>query len=148
MIQAQASRDISRPVETVYDFVVVRFFDNYPRWSPEVVELEPLGPARVDLGTRGRQVRIDQGRRSETIFKVTEIEPCQRVVFDGEKEARFAIRYDFERCREAACRIHLTFELKRLELYMRPFQKLIRMAIQEGTNRTVANIKGLVERER
>lgn len=148
MIRAQASEDIARPTATVYDFVVVQFFANYPRWSPEVVELEPLGPAHVEPGTRGRQVRVDQGRRSETIFRVTELEPCRRVVFDGEKEARFAIRYAFEPLGEQACRLHLEFELKRLELYMRPFQKLIRLAIEQGTRRTVSNIKGLVERER
>jgi hypothetical protein len=39
------------------------------------------------------------------------------------------------------------FELKRFELFMRPFEKLIRVAVQEGSERVVRNIKGLVERE-
>lgn len=148
MIEGRASTTVRRSVDTVYDFVVVCFFDNYPRWSPEVELLQPLGPARVAMGTRGRQVRIDQGRRSETIFRVTQLEPCQRVSFQGEGNASFIIRYEFAPCGDAQCELRFTFQLTRVELYMRPFEKLIRMAIQDGSTRTVRNIKGLVERER
>ena len=147
MIKGRSSIDIARPVSTVYDFVVVRFFENYPRWSPEVRELEALNSERVEHGTRGRQVRVDRGRRSETIFEVTRLEPERAVDFDGDREAKFAIRYRFEPAAAEACRLHLEFELKQLDLFMRPFEKLIRMAIQEGTDQTVRNIKGLVEQE-
>ena len=47
--------------------------------------------------------------------------------------------------RQAASR--LPFELLSLELFMRPFEKLIRIAVQEGTEKTVINIKKLVESE-
>lgn len=147
MIRARATADIERPVETVYDFVVERFFANYPRWSPEVVELERFDDGAIDFGTRGRQVRMDRGRRSETIFRVTHLEPYRGVDFDGEQDARFAIRFRFEPRGERASRLLLEFELKRLDFYMRPFAKLIRKAMREGTERTVRNIKGLVESE-
>jgi len=42
MVRAQASTDIGRPVDAVFRFVAVDFFRNYPRWSPEVVELRPM----------------------------------------------------------------------------------------------------------
>lgn len=147
MIKGRSSIDIERPVSTVYDFVVVRFFDNYPRWSPEVRELEALNTERIEPGTRGRQVRVDRGRRSETVFEVTRLEPERAVDFDGDRQAQFAIRYRFEPAGDGACRLHLEFELKRLELFMRPFEKLIRRAIQNGTDQAVHNIKGLVEQE-
>ncbi|HWP00375.1 MAG TPA: hypothetical protein VNL74_07095 [Methylococcus sp.] len=43
----------------------------------------------------------------------------------------------------------LTFEfvLLQLELYMRPFEKLIRVVIQDGAERTVRNLKRLIEIE-
>jgi hypothetical protein len=44
-------------------------------------------------------------------------------------------------------RLEFGFELRRLELYMRPFEKLIRLAIQEGAERVVRNIKTLAARE-
>ena len=147
MIKAEAATEIDRPVTTVYDFVVVRFFDNYPRWSPEVVELQAIGTRAIDVGTRGRQVRIDQGRRSETTFTVTHLEPVRSMQVDGEHDARFSIRYRFEPAGEAASHLRFEFALTRLDLFMRPFEKLIRLAIQDGSERTVRNIKGLVERE-
>lgn len=148
MISARSDIYIHRPVSTVYGFVVLQFFENYPRWSPEVLELEPLGPAQITLGTRGRQVRLDQGRRSETRFEVTELVNEQRAVFDGDLQAKFAIRYGFEAKDDHLCKLSLEFELKKLDLFMLPFQKLIRMAIQDGTDKTLRNIKHLIETEK
>ena len=44
---------------------------------------------------------------------------------------------------------HLTFtcELEWLEPRMRPFEKLIRMALQDGAKRTVRKLKLLIEKE-
>jgi hypothetical protein len=38
-----------------------------------------------------------------------------------------------------------TYKLLELELFIRPFEKLIRVAIQEGAQHTVSNTKGLIE---
>lgn len=43
MISARSQIAIGQPVSKVYGFVVTDFFKNYPRWSPEVVELEAIG---------------------------------------------------------------------------------------------------------
>lgn len=147
VIKADSSALIARPRPCVYGFVVERFFENYPRWSPEVVDLESLDGATVRPGARGRQVRVDQGRRSETYFRVTQLEPGRWVQFEGERDARFRIRYWFEEAAADATRLGFEFELSRVEFFMRPFEKLIRLAIRDGTERTVRNIKGLVERE-
>lgn len=148
LISARSQITIHRSVSTVYDFVVVHFFKNYPRWSPEVLELESLGPGKITLGSRGRQVRLDQGRRSETRFEVTELIKEKRAVFDGDLQAKFAIKYNFESKDDHNCMLSLEFELKRLDFFMMPFQKLICMAIQDGTDRTLRNIKRLVEAEK
>ena len=44
-------------------------------------------------------------------------------------------------------RLSFCFTINRLELFMRPFEKLIRVAIQDGTERVVRNIKTLIESE-
>jgi len=36
------------------------------------------------------------------------------------------------------------FELTEIEVFMRPFQKLIRTAIEDGAENTVENIKNLI----
>lgn len=148
MVQALVSAEIERPVGTVFEFVAVEFFDNYPRWSPEVRELEPLDGDRVQPGMRARQVRVDRGRRSETVFRVTDLEPQRRVRFEGTDRPAFVIEYAFDPLGPGRCRLDFRFELCRLELYMRPFESLIRRAVQEGSEQTVDNIKRLIERER
>jgi hypothetical protein len=39
------------------------------------------------------------------------------------------------------------FELSEIEVFMRPFQKLIRSSIEEGAENTVENIKNLIVAE-
>ncbi|MEI8236062.1 MAG: hypothetical protein WCG11_02690, partial [Methylococcaceae bacterium] len=42
-------------------------------------------------------------------------------------------------------RLTFRFELLELEMFMRPFQKLIRYAIEDGAESTVENIKNLID---
>ena len=148
MINAYSQITVRRPVSKVYNFVITDFFKNYPRWSPEVIELESIEAATIALGVRGRQIRVDQGRRSETRFQITELIDQKRAVFDGDLQAKFAIRYNFEIKSEEETFIYFEFELKKIDLFMMPFQKLIRIAIQDGADKTVRNIKRLIESEK
>jgi hypothetical protein len=143
---AKASTLIHKPAEDVFQFIGTEFFQNYPKWSPEVVELKPLSDGPMRLGVLAKQVRVDHGHRSESTFKVTDFEPNRRIVFSGVSNAYRCV-YDLEPAKAptAATRIAFVFELPQLELYMRPFEKLIRVAAQDGAERTVKNLKGLLE---
>ena len=145
MVKARADILIRRPPELVYGFVARDFFANYPRWSPEVQRLDVLTPGPLRVGSRARQVRIDQGRRSESTFRVTALEDPVRVEF-AEGSDLFRIGYRLDPAGEQT-RLSFAFELTRLELYMRPFEKLVRIAVQDGAERVVRNVKALVERE-
>jgi hypothetical protein len=145
MVKAQATTMIARPAEPVFDFIAADFFANYPRWSPEVVELKRLSPGPLQVGTRARQVRVDQGRRTDAVFQVSALERPRRVEFQG-ATTPFLISYRLDSL-EGGTRLTFVFELRRLELYMRPFEKLIRVAVQDSAERVVRNIKGLVEKE-
>ncbi|GAB0148437.1 MULTISPECIES: SRPBCC family protein [Marichromatium] len=143
MVRTQASTHIARPPDQVFAFVALDFFSNYQRWSPEVVSLEALSPGPIRLGSRGRQVRVDHGRRTEATFEVCVFEQDRRIDFQG-LSAPIYISYRFEPSADGT-RLTFVFELSRLELFMRPFEKLIRAAIQEGGERVVGNIRGLLE---
>lgn len=150
MVKAQASIVIARSAEAIYDFIADDFARNYKRWSPEVQRLDILPPGPLRVGTRARQVRVDQGRRTETTFRVQTLERPRRVCF-AETRDQFRIDYVLETLRDKPngdmSRLTFAFQLTRIELYMRPFEKLIRSAVQEGATRTVGNIKRLVEAE-
>lgn len=145
-VVAKASVLVNKPVHAVYHFVSDDFFNNYPRWSPEVVELKALSQGPVKLGTMAKQVRVDHGHKSESTFKVSDHLPNKRVCFSGVSNP-YTCLYEFEdrTGSEDSTRVTFTFEIPQVEPFMRPFEKLIRVAIQDGANRTVKNIKGLIE---
>ena len=150
MAKAQASIVIARPAEAIYEFIADDFARNYKRWSPEVQRLELLTPGPLRVGSRARQVRVDQGRRTETTFRVRALERPRRLCF-AETRDQFRIDYVLERVHDKPngdfSRLTFGFQLTRVELYMRPFEKLIRSTVQEGATRTVDNVKRLVEAE-
>jgi len=150
MVSARASVLIDRPAPEVYAFVADDFTRNYRRWSPEVQRLELLTPGPLRVGSRARQVRVDQGRRTDHTFRVVALDRPSRVCF-AEAGDQFRIEYLMAPGAggpaEAPTRLTFGFQLNRLELYMRPFEKLIRAALQDGAERVVQNIKRLVESE-
>ena len=131
--------------DKVFEFIGVGFFSNYPRWSPEVVELEQLSDGEIGVGTLARQVRIDQRHRLESKFQVTTFEAGSCLVFEGVPDP-FRCTFDI-RAIDPGDRTNLIFTFEGLELrsYMRPFEKLIRRVVQEGAVRTTRNIKHLIE---
>ena len=145
MIRTRASVLINRPIEAVYRFVSEDFFENYRKWSPEVVQLEKTSIGPVRTGTTGRQVRRDRGFRSETVFRVTECVPLRAIGFASLSKPRFSVRYFFEPSRQAT-RLTFSFELKP-ELFMRPFQRAMSAAVDSEGRRVVNNIKSLLEGE-
>ena len=132
----------------LFDFVGHSFFKNYPNWSPEVVKLELIKGETMGLGTLMRQVRIDHGHKSESTFTVSEFDPPRKISFVGVSNAYRCI-YEFEEdgTRPEATQLTFTFEFPELELMLRPFEKLVRVAVQEGANRTARNIQGLIENQ-
>lgn len=129
----------------IFKFIGDDLFDNYPRWSPEVQELECLTSGPVRLGTMARQVRVDHGQRSESKFRITIYEPSRRLAFAGVVEP-YRCLYELQpQSREDLTELSFTFELLELKVFMRPFEQLVRSAVQDGAVRTVENIKRLVE---
>lgn len=145
MITAKADSLVFQDIEQVYRFVALDFVANYPRWSPEVISLKALSDGPIQPGYRASQVRIDQGHKTESTFEVVELVAYQRVVFKG-LTAPYRSTYEFDNLK-ASTRLSFTFEIFELEPRMRPFEKLIRLALQEGVKRTMKKLKILIEKE-
>ena len=145
MIRAQATTIIARPVSEVFQFVATDFFANYPRWSPEVVKLRPTSPSPIRVGSTGWQVRIDYGRRTELSFRVSVLEECKRIDFQGISLPMLS-SYRFVEINQRT-RLTFLFELKRLDFVVRPFSGLINLKVQQGAQQVVVSIKRLLEAE-
>jgi hypothetical protein len=111
MIQARASILVKSPPQQVYDFVAVGFTHSYRRWSPEVRRLDILTPGPLRVGSRARQVRVDQGRRSDNTFRVVALEPPAHIRF-AESSDQFRTAYRMDPVGEQT-RLTFVFELKR-----------------------------------
>ncbi len=133
---------------TLFQFIGEGLFENYPKWSPEVKELEQITAGPVKVGTEGRQVRLDQGRRTESKFKISAYEPGVRLTLVGVSDP-FRCTYELQTMNpEQSTKLTFSFELLEILAIMRPFEALVRVAIKDGAERTVQNIKRLVEREK
>lgn len=147
-ISGEATVSIDKTIDRVFHYVGERFFDNYPKWAVEVVHFEPLEDNKiVSIGAKAKQIRKDNGAKIESVFEITDYEPCTRFCFQG-INAPYKHTYLFE-CDENTMPTKLTFrfELLELDIFMRPFQKLIRTAIEDGAENVVENIKNLVMTE-
>ncbi len=144
-VVGKSSITIERPGAEVFKYIGADFFQNYPKWSPEVVELESLTKGPVKLGTLARQVRVDQGHRTESKFQVTVYEPGKRLCFAGLSDP-YRCTYELQDINQGQMvRLSFTFELLEMQMFMRPFEKLIRIVVQDGAERTVRNLKRLTE---
>lgn len=145
-VVGKASGVIQSSSDELFNFIGNELLDNYPRWSPEVKELEKLTDGPIKQGTLCRQVRIDQGNRSESTFKVKIFDSGVRICFEGVSNP-YRCDYVIESVNSSDSRLTFIFELLSLDLHVRPFEKLVRIAVQDGTERTVKNIKKLIEAE-
>ena len=145
-VVGEAATTIHRPVESVFRFIADEFETNYPRWSPEVIELKVLSAGALDCDWFARQTRVDHGHKTTSTFRVVDIQRPNWIVFSG-VSAEFMCTYALDHIGASSenARLRFRFEVPRLELRMRPFRKLIQTSVQEGAERTVYNLKGLVE---
>ena len=145
MITAKADALVFQDVEPVFRFVALNFLNNYPRWSPEVIDLQPLSTGPIRLGYQARQIRVDQGHKTESTFEVAELIPLKRVSFKG-ITAPYCSIYEFADC-NSSTQLTFTFELHQVPGRSQPDQRPSRIALQEGAKRTVKKLKLLIERE-
>ncbi|MBS3963749.1 MAG: hypothetical protein KGZ80_04485 [Methylomonas sp.] len=144
-VSGEATIEIVQPVNEVFWFVGDQFFINYPKWAVEVNQFEPLDGNSVFIGARAKQVRDDNGSNVESIFEITEFLSEEILIFKG-ITAPYKHSYLFEVFEQKSpTKLTFRFELLELEVFMRPFAKLIRSAIEEGAENTVENIKSLIE---
>lgn len=94
-ISATARASVRCPIGSVFDFVGDNFFQNYTRWCPQVIELEPLSDGPVRAGVTARQITLDRGIRSESTFEITTFCPPKLLGLKGLSET-FKSSYEFE----------------------------------------------------
>jgi hypothetical protein len=145
-ISYSAAITVNHTAEEVYRFIADDFYSNYPRWSPEVRRLQPLDQGPLRVGSKVLQVRVDQGRRSETVFQVQRLEKGRLLHFKSVSGPKYAVTYRLEPTNDAT-EVQFLFEVE-TSMMMRPFEKLIRQAVKKGVGSVTTNLKALLDGDR
>lgn len=95
MLRVERDIVIARPSAEVFAFV--SNFDNFTRWSTDVVKAELLNGQRVGVGTRARITRRALGQHFDMLFEMVHFEPPACLSFRGEMLGipfRSGLRFD------------------------------------------------------
>ncbi len=143
-IVGKASVIINKKIDEVFEFVGENFFENYPKWSSDVIEFEPLDGHEVVVGARARQLRKDQGKEVSSTFQVDAYQPLTLLRLKGVSDD-YRDCYSLEKDEDGwTTKLTYSFELLNIDIFMRPFEKLIRVAIEDGAETTTENINKLL----
>lgn len=142
-VTAEASTVIDREQAQVFDFIAGHFHENYPRWMTDVIELECLDPVPVKIGTRVRQVRVENNEEITSTFEIKEIEAFDTFSLQG-IDMPYRQIYRIDPVSQGKSHLTFRFELLEVDLFMRPFVKLIRSAMIEGVEGTLVTLSSLL----
>ena len=136
---------IARPPEAVFDVIGTNVYVNHPQWEPEVLEIRPLTEGPVRVGSRAVMVRQEFGRRSETPYEVTALEPGRLIAFSHDAASMaFALRFGLAPV--GAGETELTVEVEmRPRGPLRIASPLIALQLPGRTDRTTRRMIALVE---
>jgi len=143
-LSGEASIDFDQSAEQVFNFIGEKFFENYPKWAVEVTDFQPLDGSIIFIGAKAKQIRSDNGSEVVSMFEVTDYEPVNRLVVQGINAPYKQSYLLAAEQNPVITRLTFRFELLELDVFMWPFEKLIRYAIEEGAENTVSNIKHLL----
>ena len=143
-IAAEMTATVRQDQAKVFEFIADNFHENYQRWMTDVVELEPLDGVPLRKGSRVRQVRLENEEPVTSTFEVLEFEKSDLFSFQG-IDMPYKQIYRIESLGPTETNVTFRFELLEVELFMRPFVKLLRSAISEGVETTVMTLTSLLE---
>jgi len=145
-IAVEMTANVKKDKIKVFIFIADQFHENYQRWMTDVVELEPLDGIPLKKGSRVRQVRLENDEPVTSIFEVKEFERYDLLCFEG-IDMPYKQVYRIESAGSSDTNVTFRFELLEVELFMRPFVKLLRSAISEGVETTIFTLASLLELE-
>ncbi|MEI6354513.1 MAG: SRPBCC family protein [Methylococcus sp.] len=145
-VLAESTAIVAMEQEKVFDFIANQFHRNYQKWMPDVVELEALDGLPVTVGSKFRQVRLENDDRITSLFEITEREPCHQFSFKG-LDQPYRQTYCMNAVAASTTHVTFRFELLEVDIFMRPFVKLIRAAMVEGVESTVETLHELLSQK-
>jgi uncharacterized membrane protein len=140
-MEVQVSIEIERPVSDVWRFWALEHVRNHPRWDPDI-DLEQISEGPMGLGTRIRRRNTRWETPVEGEMEVVEFEPERAIAFlvhDANMDMHG--RATFEAKDPERTQLTITTDIPGLD------DPAANELITRGMERSVANVKALVEAE-
>lgn len=133
--------------EQAFNHIAREYFDNHPRWDPDIVELSKTSDGPIGPGTTGREVREVNGRRFATTFRIERFEPNSAF---GQRGVEGAVAENVDYAitpSQDGCTVAVRIEILPRSIMMRLLSPLIRPQIERNfaanTARFHAMLNGL-----
>lgn len=145
MISYTTVKPINRSAADTFDVVGTNVYENQTRWEPEVVEVRPITPGPVSVGSRSVMVRRDYGRTTENENLVTEFEPDRRIAFHHpDPGLDFKISFEITPVSPESCTLEVEVQAQP-QGWARIFEPILRLAMPKRGERIVQALVEVVE---
>lgn len=147
MIKATHTLRVGVPATAAFDVIATNVCENNPKWEAEVVEMRPLTPGPLGVGSRLLMVRQEFGRRNEVVCGVEEFDPPRRVKYSHlESKFEFHLTFDVAPMDEHSCEIRVGVSAQP-PWPMRLLTPLLMLVFPRRTRRISERMAEVVERE-
>jgi uncharacterized membrane protein len=140
-LEVQVSIEIERPVSDVWRFWALEHVHNHPRWDPDI-DLEQISEGPMGLGTRIRRRNTRWETPVEGEMEVVEFDPECAIAFSvHDANMEMHGRATFEAKDPERTQLTITTDIPGLD------NPAANELITKGMERSIANVKALVEAE-
>ena len=144
MFTRTANLHVACTPEQAFRHIALEFFDNHPRWDPDLVEVTKTSSGPLGVGTTGREVRDFNGRRVISGFRVTRFQPVSAFSIRG-VEGAMEENVDYDITSEGSgSGVLLKLELIPRNFAMRLLSPFIWSRVEKNYVRNVARFEELL----
>ena len=121
-------------------------YENHPKWEREVVEIRPITPGPVGVGSRAVMVRREFGQTSESEYVITEFEPSRRMAAHHPEDSMdFTISFEVTPVDPNECTVQIDVQAQP-KGWMRAFEPIMRLVMPRRSERIARSMSQVIER--
>lgn len=145
MITWSGTRRVHASAAHTFDVIATHGRENHPRWEKEVVEIRPVTPGPVGLGTRAIMVRKEMGRVRAVEYEVTEFDAGRRIAFHHpDANMDFALSFTVSPATASECDLRVDVRAQPNGA-LRAIEPLMRLAFPKRSARITDAMVAVVE---
>jgi Polyketide cyclase / dehydrase and lipid transport len=143
VIKQQLSVTINRPIQDVFSFAGAGLFANNSKWSPDLQQCTPTSGGPLGVGATAHQVRLVNGKPTESDMRITEFVPNGKVSFTSQGPMNTSGTYTFAPA-GGGTQVNLMLEMKP-EGFGRLAEPIISRKVKQSMEEDLARLKQILE---